>query len=210
LPLNHGPIDKALLLGLRACLRSLQVTNPNLLLTAAQLRSAEREAHHMPALALAVSKILCRMPKNAKHKRLVSTISQWSNTSGPRNNQPKQVNLHDEVHIAAEIEKQIASAILIKQEAALTARKRKVGKKDDNVQESDFSDLDGSSVSDHGSVDENQAVARKISVEWNAADSFDSSSDPACSLAGESQSPIELAPETTVVDATNDDDDEWW
>ena len=169
LPLNHGPIDKAFQTGLRACLRSLQATNPRLLLTASQLRYAEREVHHKPALAAAVSRVICRMPNNATRRRLLSTISNWargnddSGSIGERrlsggssssiiqqhNNNP------EEVHIATLIEKQISAVMKLKDEAAKrssSTKKRRSSrgtKKCDKNEENEFNDFDGSDMEDH-------------------------------------------------------------
>eukprot|EP00978_Attheya_sp_CCMP212_P012851 scaffold32099_cov50-Attheya_sp.AAC.10 len=59
LPLNDKAIDDALEVGLVACLRSLQKSNPDLLLTAHQLKKAERETRYIPAVAAALSSIVC-------------------------------------------------------------------------------------------------------------------------------------------------------
>lgn len=60
LPLNHGPIDNALQLAIEGCLKSLQVTNPDLLLSPSQLRSIERDVRYIPAISSAVSRIVLR------------------------------------------------------------------------------------------------------------------------------------------------------
>jgi hypothetical protein len=60
LPLNHRPIDSALQLGLRDCLRSLQGTNQSLFLTSTRLRAIEREVRYIPGIASAVSRIISR------------------------------------------------------------------------------------------------------------------------------------------------------
>jgi hypothetical protein len=53
-------IDTALEVGLTECLRKLQKSNPGLLLTAAELRKAERDARYVPALSSALATILCK------------------------------------------------------------------------------------------------------------------------------------------------------
>ena len=79
LPLNYEPIDSSLQMALRDCLRSLQATNPALLLTQAQLREAERETRYIPATALSVSRILRRMSNQTLREKWLDKISQWKN-----------------------------------------------------------------------------------------------------------------------------------
>ena len=66
-------------MALRDCLRSLQATNPALLLTQAQLREAERETRYIPATALSVSRILRRMSNQTLREKWLDKISQWKN-----------------------------------------------------------------------------------------------------------------------------------
>lgn len=56
--MNDVAINTALQAGLNACLRSLQKTNPSLLLTAAQLKKTERDVIYIPTLASALSSLI--------------------------------------------------------------------------------------------------------------------------------------------------------
>jgi hypothetical protein len=60
LPIDNAAIDDALELGVTQCLQLLQTTNPNLLLTASELRKAERDARYVPAVSLALASILTK------------------------------------------------------------------------------------------------------------------------------------------------------
>jgi hypothetical protein len=57
---DNPAIDSALEVGLTECLRKLQKSNPGLLLTASELRKAERDARYVPALSSALATILCK------------------------------------------------------------------------------------------------------------------------------------------------------
>jgi hypothetical protein len=73
---NNPEIDTALEVGLTECLRKLQKSNPGLLLTAAELRKAERDARYVPAVSSALATILCRS-QNAD-PALISGIRSWN------------------------------------------------------------------------------------------------------------------------------------
>lgn len=217
LPLNHGPIGKALQLGLRSCLRSLQATNPQLLLTTAQLRYAEREVHHKPALASAVSRVICRMPNNAQRGRLLSTISNWGadDSSGVRVGSYYDTDIQSggrlgEIDISKAIEKQMTSVIQAKEEEAKKKKRRPRSRtKDNKKDESDFSDLDGSDNEHKTSDDESALGVQNGEIKGDA----DSSGSPysiqlqaLLTIKGGTKID-EKSPEKTM---DIDTDDEWW
>ena len=107
LPLNNEPIDSSLQMALRDCLRSLQATNPALLLTQAQLREAERETRYIPATALSVSRILRRMSNQTLREKWLDKISQWKNE---RDASPDGTRPHPELAglIEARLKKPVA------------------------------------------------------------------------------------------------------
>ncbi len=74
LPLHHQPIDEALELGLKDCIVSLQSTNPDLFLTTLQLRMVERDALYVPAMASAVSRIVCKSRNRLLQTKSLSLI----------------------------------------------------------------------------------------------------------------------------------------
>ena len=56
--MNDPDIDDALEVGLSSCLRSLQRSNPELLLTANQLKRTERDVRYLPAIAASLASIV--------------------------------------------------------------------------------------------------------------------------------------------------------
>lgn len=70
LPLNDESIDKALERGITACLRSLQITNPTLLLTTHQLKTTVRDIRYIPSVAAALACIACKS-KNVKFQEVI-------------------------------------------------------------------------------------------------------------------------------------------
>jgi hypothetical protein len=75
LPLNDESIDKALERGITACLRSLQITNPTLLLTSQQLKTTVRDTRYIPSVAAALACIACK----SKNTKLQGVILEASN-----------------------------------------------------------------------------------------------------------------------------------
>jgi hypothetical protein len=74
---DNSAIDTALEVGLTECLRKLQKSNPGLLLTAAELRKAERDARYVPAVSSALAMIFCKS-QNADSALVISGIRSWS------------------------------------------------------------------------------------------------------------------------------------
>ena len=77
LPADNAAIDTALELGLMNCLRQLQKTNPDLLLTAHELRKVERDARYIPAVASALVSILSNSSSPKKKSSLLCCIKSW-------------------------------------------------------------------------------------------------------------------------------------
>ena len=96
LPLNHRPIDSALQLGLRDCLRSLQGTNQSLFLTSTRLRAIEREVRYIPGIASAISRIVCRSA-NLRLRRKSQEIFKQISTEENNNAGSKAEQQHIEV-----------------------------------------------------------------------------------------------------------------
>lgn len=80
LPIDNSAINDALELGVTECLRQLQKTNPSLLLTALELRKAERDARYVPAVALALASIVTKSVMNPD-PAIVERIRQWQPAS---------------------------------------------------------------------------------------------------------------------------------
>lgn len=77
LPLNDPSIDDALEVGLLECLRSLQRTNPRLLLTTHELKRTERDARYVPAIAAALASIICNSRCNDFQKKSIDATLGW-------------------------------------------------------------------------------------------------------------------------------------
>jgi hypothetical protein len=83
LPIGNKSIDDALEVGLTQCLKQLQTTNPNLLLTTAELRKAECDARYVPAVSLAVATILSNS-KIVADNATIEQIHSWDESSEMR------------------------------------------------------------------------------------------------------------------------------
>jgi hypothetical protein len=68
--MNDADIDDALEIGLSSCLRSLQRSNPELLLTANQLKRTERDVRYLPAIAASLASII----KNSSNPEFRSDV----------------------------------------------------------------------------------------------------------------------------------------
>lgn len=79
--MDDADIDAALEVGLDQCLRQLQKSNPSLLLTASQLRKAERDARYVPAVSSAIASVLSRSVSLDKAS-LTARVRKWGNNSG--------------------------------------------------------------------------------------------------------------------------------
>jgi hypothetical protein len=78
LPSDHVAIDNAIEVALTECLRKLQGSNPALLLTAGELRVAERDARYIPAVSEALSSILLRSTDAAEVDNLLhDKVQKW-------------------------------------------------------------------------------------------------------------------------------------
>ena len=161
LPLNHAKIDAALQLGLRDCLRSLQRTNPELLLTPTQLRSAVREIRYIPATATAITRILCTQSDTELQARCIDYIRAWrrkQNDSALDQNNTSPDDELQEATMTALIEDRLRLAVNYKQtEIDMAKRKRGRNQEEASKAEQEYSDLDGS---DSGSVQRSSVLAR--------------------------------------------------
>ena len=75
--MNHSAIDNALELGLVSCLRSIQRTNPSMLLTTSQLKRTERNVKYIPAVSFALSSLIINCNDSCIQNRILRTIYQW-------------------------------------------------------------------------------------------------------------------------------------
>lgn len=77
LPLNDKGINDALENGLADCLRSLQQSNPELLLTAQQLKKVERDMKYVPAVTGAIASVLGRSLRTSVIDNAMDITSRW-------------------------------------------------------------------------------------------------------------------------------------
>jgi hypothetical protein len=225
LPLNHGPIDNALQIGIRECLRSLQTTSPGLLLTPAQLHTAEREVRYMPATAVAVSRVLANMSDLSLQEKLFKTISRWQKVDDTRVgafSAPQQVPV-DEVSIAALIEERLRQSVLSKQQALLKLKSKTRTKQKAQNEENEYSDMDGShnnNVEDEQSAESSASCSKPkiVSVERQSVKSWNESSDETPHGSDSEGIPKKYPPSHIAVSVEvckeqhgeDDFDDEWW
>ena len=76
--MNDTAIDEALEVGLATCLRSLQKTNPSLLLTSNQLKRTERNVRYVPAAASALASLLSNIRNTELRNNLITKVQGWS------------------------------------------------------------------------------------------------------------------------------------
>ena len=201
LPLNHTKIETALQLGLRECLRSLQKTNPTLLLTPSQLRSAVREIQYIPTTAMAISRILSTPSDTKLQEKCLDYIKGWKSQQNDEEQQQNDISSGNELQessLSTLIEQRIHLAITCK-EKIIEETKRKRGRKEEKSCEAEleYSDLDGSDTSSNGMV-------RVKPSGTHDSDSISSLDDSDPTIASKKKND----PGETTQD--DDDDDEWW
>ena len=77
LPMNDKSINDAIENAVTDCLRSLQIQNPHLLLTAYQLKKVERDVKYAPLAAGAISSILSRSRNQGLYRNTLNAASRW-------------------------------------------------------------------------------------------------------------------------------------
>lgn len=88
LPVDNQPVKDALEVGVTKCLEQIQKSNPSLLLSAVQLRRAERDVVHIPAAAASLASILCKA--STSNRGILERIASWghSERAGSPQTQP--------------------------------------------------------------------------------------------------------------------------
>jgi hypothetical protein len=228
LPLNHSPIDQAFQNGLRECLRSLQVTNPELLLTPQQLRRVEREARYVPAVAWALSSILCKTEDNEFQERLLTRIGSWREQ--PAESQQSALGallgsgslLAVETSISPLLEQRLKLSVAKAEEARKEVRvhSKRQGRKGNQSDEEDGynDDLDNSGGEEDGDTSNaeeevpstkpraavGQPLSSRVQDEGYETSAI-SSSDP--EAAGEEREAVAVVTNTIEEE---DSDSDWW
>ena len=75
--MNDADIDDALEIGLSSCLRSLQRSNPDLLLTANQLKKTERDVRYLPAIAASLASIIKKSSNPEFRSDVYGKVMSW-------------------------------------------------------------------------------------------------------------------------------------
>jgi hypothetical protein len=76
--MNNHSIESALELGIMTCLKSIQVTNPSLLLTANQLKETIRDTRYVPAVAASMAFIVSKSNNPALPATVLQALQHWS------------------------------------------------------------------------------------------------------------------------------------
>lgn len=77
LPFNERYLLDALDNGITCCLKSLQASNPSLLLTAKQLKAFERDARYAPYAATAIGSVIRRSRERTLYGDIMRKVSGW-------------------------------------------------------------------------------------------------------------------------------------
>ena len=77
MPFNERCLEDALDNGITCCLKSLQASNPSLLLTAQQLKRVERDARYAPYAATAIGSVIRRSRERALYGDTMRRVSGW-------------------------------------------------------------------------------------------------------------------------------------
>lgn len=89
-------IGRSLELGVISCLKSVQKTNPDILLSSSLMKETERDIKHLPAIAAALASIICRSDNDEFREEEVRKIQSWGG-GGSREDEPPAEPLRAEV-----------------------------------------------------------------------------------------------------------------
>jgi hypothetical protein len=133
-----------------SCLQQLQKTNPNLLLTASELRKAERDARFVPAVSMALASILSNSV--TPRTEMIDNIQSWDESKMPivvsaSQSQEEEEDEDEDQHSSRDNQvKALASLIqnrfrlVLSQSGKTKPRQAKANKKSQLSQESDASE----------------------------------------------------------------------
>ena len=79
------------------CLKSLQKTNPTLLLTAKQLRSTVRDTTYIPSAAGAITSVVCKSRNLDVQKSILKSVGSWNRESSVLNSESELDSPIDEM-----------------------------------------------------------------------------------------------------------------
>lgn len=94
------------------CLRQLQAQSPHLLLTAKQLRFAERDSRFVPAVAMAMTSILCR--SQGRRDKIIGIIKGWEADTATSAHQNNESRTEDESLVARSLQGRLRSLLQVK------------------------------------------------------------------------------------------------
>lgn len=93
--MNNHSIESALELGIMTCLKSLQVTNASLLLTANQLKETIRDTRYVPAVAASMAFIVNKPNNPALPATVLQALQQWSLQANDQTDQDQTQSFSD-------------------------------------------------------------------------------------------------------------------
>ena len=91
--MNNHSIESALELGITTCLKSLQATNPSLLLTANQLKETIRNIRYVPAVAASMAFIVRKSKNPALQATVLQALEHWSLQANDQTDQDQTQSL---------------------------------------------------------------------------------------------------------------------
>jgi len=210
LPVNHEPINQAFHLGIRDCLRSLQITNPDLLLSSAQLRSVERDVRYIPLVARASANLLGRLQTESHQRRAFDLVEKIRKSDQKGVHGTSMPFVYDE--IVRLLEQKSRSTI---HEVERARKRLKRAKLDTRADEADqYKDIQDSDNSVHDSATKESILCFEKSLPRPSDDDSlsQSTSPPSPDTARHSQNTRDNddTAENGIGIREYDDDDEWW
>ena len=150
LPVNHEPITKAFHLGIRDCLRNLQVTSPGLLLNSTQLRSVERDVRYVPLVALASANLLSRLQNQSHRSRALELLKQIRIDDEPTADASRSTLGHDEV--VRMIERKSRAVVFNAQAAKARKKRNRSVEKDDGDETDGYEEIEDLDISANAGI----------------------------------------------------------
>lgn len=205
------------------CLQSLQETNPELLLTAQQLKETVRDTRYIPAVAANLATIVCKSKNDELQKSLLHSVEKWKRDDAPDSTEEQSQSEQEQadqqssstpplevIKLGPAIEERlrnICNGILTstksKTKTSAKEKKRRVTPdSDDENQLEEFL---------HGGEESQRSRSQEVELETSDSSSVDSwgaASSPATSPEKTSSTPAGERVKGTSHEES--DDDEWW
>jgi hypothetical protein len=208
LPINHEPITQAFHIGIRDCLRNLQVTNPGLLLTSAQLRSVERDVRYVPLVARASANLLNRLQNQSHQNRALTLLKKIQHEDEKIAQDPNLPLGYD--NVVQMIENRSRMNVLAAEAAKKRSKRSRSTRKTKGYESDGYEDIEDSDKSvSPDTARESIQVKAAISPTDNRSLSDHSSAPVSNKLSQEIPKHDDFI--VGGIEIHNyDDDDEWW